>query len=92
VARRLAENDHRLNFSSIRQRPFVTSQGLEILASLFHIFQDRDSGTSAAATAGIGSLEEAANAAAESAALRRRDYEAVGKAYAEKSAGHTVAR
>jgi len=46
----------------------------------------------ALATAGIGSLEDAANAAADAAASRRRDYEAVGKVYADKTPGRAIPR
>ncbi len=46
----------------------------------------------AAATAGLGSIPEAAAGAAEAAGRKGRDYRAVGEAYAAKSAGKIVAR
>ncbi|MGH7905919.1 MAG: 4-hydroxyphenylacetate 3-hydroxylase N-terminal domain-containing protein [Candidatus Binataceae bacterium] len=46
----------------------------------------------ARATAGIGSLEEAARRAADAAAPKMRDYTAVGQTYADQSAGKIVAR
>jgi aromatic ring hydroxylase len=46
----------------------------------------------AAATAGLGSLAEAAEGAAQAAGRKGRDYKAVGEAYAAKSAGKVLAR
>jgi aromatic ring hydroxylase len=65
-----------------------TAQRAQLMAS-FDLAPYREL---ALATAGIGSLEAAARGAAESTALRRRDYKAVGQAYAEQSAGRIVAR
>jgi aromatic ring hydroxylase len=65
-----------------------TAQRAQLMAS----FDVKPYQQLAAATAGLGSIPEAATAVANAAGRKGRDYQAVGEAYAAKSAGKIVAR